>query len=105
MLQSQKLLDVNEVLQSVVVNFQTLDRQFSYILETNTFEGIGLKLPHFVVVDIEFLQLLHVFQTVDFVDFVLGGFEDFEFSQLAQVKSVEIFQKVVTQVNNLQILN
>lgn len=103
-LQSQQFLDVDEVFQSVVVNLQTLDGQFSYIRQTNTFKGIGLKLPHFVVVDVEFLQLFHVFQAVDFVDLVLGGFEDLEFSQLAQVKSVEILQKVVAQVNNLQIL-
>lgn len=51
MLESKKLLHVHEVLKPVVVDFEAFYRELSL-------KGVGVELPHFVMVDVQLLQLL-----------------------------------------------
>ena len=45
MLKSQQFLDMDKVFQTIIVYFQTFNRQFS-------FERVWLKLPNFVVINV-----------------------------------------------------
>ena len=63
MLQPKQLLNVHEVLQTIIVDFQAFDWQFAL-------ERVGIKLPHLIVINIQFFQLLEILQTVDFDDFI-----------------------------------
>lgn len=63
MLQPKQLLNVHEVLQTIIVDFQAFDWQLAL-------ERVGIKLPHLIVINIQFLQLLEILQTVDFDDFI-----------------------------------
>lgn len=62
---------MHEVLESVVVDLQALDGQFPL-------KGVGIELAYFVMIDIKFLQLLKVLQTVDLDNLVAGSFEDLQ---------------------------
>ncbi len=88
---------MDEVFEAVVIDFKALDWEFA-------FERVWLELPDFVVVDIEFLELFHVFEAVDFVDLVFGGFEDFEFAQFAEMEAIKIFEQVVAQIDDFEVL-
>lgn len=78
MLQSQQLLYMHEVLKPIIVDLQTLDGQFPL-------KGVGIELPHLVMIDIQFLQLFQVLQAIDLDDLVAGGFEDLQLGELAEV--------------------
>jgi hypothetical protein len=58
MLESQEFLDVHEIFESVIIDFQTFNGKFPL-------EGVGVELTYFVVVDVQLLQLLQILKTVD----------------------------------------
>lgn len=94
-LQPEKFLDSLEVPEAVVINFEHFDGEFAL-------EGVGVQLPHLVVVHIQVFQLLQVLQTVDFYYLVLGGLQDLQLVQLAQVQPIEVLQQVAADVQDLQ---
>lgn len=66
MLQSEQLLNMHKVFESIVVDLKAFDGQFSL-------KGVGVELPYFIVIDVQLLQLFQVLQTVYLNDFVAGG--------------------------------
>ena len=76
---------MHEVLESVVVDLQALYWQFPL-------KRVGIKLAYFVMIDVEFLQLLEVLQAVDLDNFVAGSLKDLQLRQLAEIEPVEIFE-------------
>lgn len=62
---------MHEVLESVVVDLEALDGQFPL-------KRVGVELADFVMIDIQFLQLLEVLQAVDLDDLIAGGLEDLQ---------------------------
>lgn len=66
-------MDVHEVFEAVVVNLETLDGQLPL-------EGVRVELPHLVVVNVQFLQLLQIFQAVYLYDLVPRCLKDLEFA-------------------------
>ena len=63
MLQSEQFLDMHEVLQTVIINFQAFNWQF-------TFKGIWIELSHFVVIYIKFFKLFEILQAIYLYDLV-----------------------------------
>lgn len=76
---------MHEVFQTVVVDLQTLDGQF-------TLERVRVKLPYLIVIDVQLLQLLQILQTVNFHYLIPRCLEYFEFGQLTEIEAIEILK-------------
>lgn len=74
MLQFVKLLNVIEILETIVINFQALDR-----VRSN--KAHSIKLSDFIMVNVELFQLFELFQAVNFYNFVLVGLQNLELPQ------------------------
>jgi len=76
---------MHEVFQSVIIDLQALDGQF-------TFERVRVELSYLIVIDVQLFQLLQILQTVNFHYFVPRCLQYFEFGQLTEIETIEILK-------------
>ena len=56
------------------------------------------------MVDVQLFQLFQVLQVIDLCYLVLIGFQNLELAQLAELQTVEVFETVLAQVDDVEVL-
>ena len=78
---------MHEVLQPIVVYLEAFYWQLPL-------EGVGVELTNFIVINVQFLQLLQILEAIHLHYFVAAGLEDLQFSHFAKVESIEVLEEV-----------